>query len=54
MCQAYIVSLDGKLCAASEPLPGIYENEVIEDDYSTSTETVDELANLVAIWNNKG
>lgn len=54
ICQAYIVSLEGKLCAASENLPGPYENEITNDDYSTGTETVDELANLVAIWKNKG
>ena len=54
VCQAYIVSLEGELCAASDALPGAYENEITNDDYSTGTETVNELANMVAIWKNKG
>ena len=54
VCQGYILSLEGELCAGSETLPGAYQNEIINDDYSTGEETVNELANLIGIWKNKG
>ena len=54
ICQAFIITHGGKVCDGSVDLPGEYEVETMDKDFNPIKLSCDEMANLVAAWEQEG